>query len=228
MRLEAMFQKLEQAGLKLKPSKCKLFCKQITYMGHIISAQGIVTDEEKMNAINKWPTLTTVTKVCSFHGFMGYYCWLISNFMQIAWPLHKLTSSKNVGKKRAAITWNNRYQWSFNKLKCLCTTASFWPMMTLPSMSSCTLMLAGLAWGLFSSRPMTTGLMPSSPMPAGVWPRLRPITEPTNWSFLLLSGLLLRSSISTPMGWPLTFILTTIPWPTFKLQQSWMLWVIAG
>ena len=38
--LETMFQKLEQAGLKLNPSKYKLFCRQIMYLGHIVSAQG--------------------------------------------------------------------------------------------------------------------------------------------------------------------------------------------
>ena len=52
-RLQAMFQKLEQAGLKLKPSKCELFQWQITYLGHIISAQGIATDESKIEAIKK-------------------------------------------------------------------------------------------------------------------------------------------------------------------------------
>ena len=37
-RLDAMFQKLEQARLKVKPSKCKLFYRQIMYLGHIVSA----------------------------------------------------------------------------------------------------------------------------------------------------------------------------------------------
>ena len=52
-RLEATFQKLEQAGVKLKPSKCELFWWQITYLGHIVSAQGIATDESKLEAIKK-------------------------------------------------------------------------------------------------------------------------------------------------------------------------------
>ena len=67
-----MFQKLEQAGLKLKPSKCELFWQQITYLGHIVSAQGIATNESKIEAIKKLPTLTNVTKVQSFHGFTGH------------------------------------------------------------------------------------------------------------------------------------------------------------
>ena len=70
-RLEAVFQKPEQARLKLKPSKCELFCKQITYLGHMVSAQVIVTNEGKIDAIKKWPTHTTITKVQSFLWFMG-------------------------------------------------------------------------------------------------------------------------------------------------------------
>ena len=50
-RLEAVLQKLEQARLKLNSFKCELFCRQITYLGHSISAQGIVTNEEKIDAI---------------------------------------------------------------------------------------------------------------------------------------------------------------------------------
>ena len=62
-RLETVFQKLEQARMKLKPSKCELFYRQITYLWHIVSAQGIVTDEGKIDAIIKCPTPTTVTEV---------------------------------------------------------------------------------------------------------------------------------------------------------------------
>ena len=62
-RLDTMFQKLEQAGLKLKPSKCELFQWQITYLGHIVSVQGIATNESKIEAIRKWPTQTNINKV---------------------------------------------------------------------------------------------------------------------------------------------------------------------
>ena len=73
-RLEAMFQKLEKAGLKPKFSKCALFYRQIAYLGYIVFVQGIVTNEGKINVIRKWPTPTTVTEVQSFLGFTGYYC----------------------------------------------------------------------------------------------------------------------------------------------------------
>ena len=83
-RLEAVFWKLEKAGLKLKPSKCELFWRQLAYLGHVISAKGVATDEGKVEAIKNWPTPTTVMEVRSFLGFMGYYCRFIPKFVQMA------------------------------------------------------------------------------------------------------------------------------------------------
>ena len=122
-RLEAVFQKLEEAGLKLKLSKCELFQRQLAYLGHVISAKGVATDESKIEAIKNWPTPTTVTHVRSFLGFMGYYHRFISKFTQVACPLHELTLGENVGKKKAAIKWDSKCQQAFDDLKTLCATA---------------------------------------------------------------------------------------------------------
>ena len=121
-RLKAVFWKLEKAGLKLKPSKCELFQRWLAYLGYVISAKRVATDIGKIEAIKNWPTPTTVTEVQSFLGFMAYYCRFIPKFAQVAWPLHKLTSGENVGKKKAAIKWNSRCQQAFDDLKALCTT----------------------------------------------------------------------------------------------------------
>ena len=91
-RLEVVLQKLEEAGLKLKPSKCELFQWQLAYLGHVISAQGVATDEGKIEAIKNWPTPPNITEVGSFLGFMGYYHRFI--------PLHELTSAKMQARGR--------------------------------------------------------------------------------------------------------------------------------
>ena len=122
-RLEAVFRKLEEAGLKLKPSKCELFRRKLAYLGHVISAEGVATDESKIEAIKNWPTPITVTDVRSFLGFTGYYCRFIPKYVQVVCPLHELTSGENAGKKKAAIRWDNRCQKAFDDLKTLCTTA---------------------------------------------------------------------------------------------------------
>ena len=64
-RLEAVFWKLEKAVLKLKPSKCELFWRQLAYLGHVISAKGVATDEGKIEAIKNWSTPKTVMEVRS-------------------------------------------------------------------------------------------------------------------------------------------------------------------
>ena len=79
-RLEAVFRKLEEASLKLKPSKCELFWRKLAYLGHVISAKGVATDEGKIEAIKNWPTPITVTDVQSFLGFTGYYCRFIPKY----------------------------------------------------------------------------------------------------------------------------------------------------
>ena len=71
-RLEALFWKLDEAGLKFKPCKCELFQWQIAYLGHVISAQVIATDEGKIEAIMKWPIPKNIMEVQMFLGFMGY------------------------------------------------------------------------------------------------------------------------------------------------------------
>ena len=73
IRLRAVFEKLKQAGLKLKPSKCEFFRQKLTYLGHVVSKEGIQTNPKKVKAIHKWPIPTNVTEVRSFLGFTNYY-----------------------------------------------------------------------------------------------------------------------------------------------------------
>ena len=122
-RLEAVFWKLEEAGLKLKPSKCELFWWQIAYLGHTVSAQGIATDKGKVEVIKKWPVPTNITEIQSSLGFMGYYWQFIPNVctgsLTPAWV--------NLGwqwwQEKDVIRWNDRCQQVFDDLKRLCTTA---------------------------------------------------------------------------------------------------------
>ena len=72
-RLKAVFEKLKQAGLKLKPSKCVFFRHELTYLHHVVSKDSILTDPKKMEAIHKWSIPTNMTEVRSFLGFTNYY-----------------------------------------------------------------------------------------------------------------------------------------------------------
>ena len=62
-RLRGVFEKQSAAELRLKPSKCEFFKSQITYLGHIVSKDGIETDPKKFTAIKEWPVPKTMTEV---------------------------------------------------------------------------------------------------------------------------------------------------------------------
>ena len=94
-RLEGVFEKLAQASLKLKPSKCEFFKARLKYLGHIVSLEGIATDPAKIETVQNWPVPKMVTDVCSFTGFTNYYCKFIKSYAKIACPLHELTSGEN-------------------------------------------------------------------------------------------------------------------------------------
>ena len=120
-RLRAVFEKLAEAGLKLKPSKCELFKSKISYLGHIVSKTGIETDPSKITAIVNWPRPVTVTDVRSFLGFTNHYRKFIHKYAQIARPLHILTSGENANKKKATVEWNEACEQAFQKLKEICS-----------------------------------------------------------------------------------------------------------
>ena len=103
-RLEAVFQKLSAACLKLKPSKCTFFKSEITYLGHLITSEGVATDPKKIKAVIKWPRPETVRDVRSFLGFEAYYRRFIKGFSTLSRPLYDLdkglgSHSKKLAKK---------------------------------------------------------------------------------------------------------------------------------
>ena len=54
-RLRGVFEKLSSAGLKLKPSKCEFLKAEINYLGHVVSKEGIRTDDKKIQEILNGP-----------------------------------------------------------------------------------------------------------------------------------------------------------------------------
>lgn len=111
MRLRQVFGRMRGAGLKLKPSKCVLFQKSVTYLGHIVSSEGVATDPAKTKAVADWPTPKNVHEVRSFLGLASYYRRFIRGFANKASPLHALTS------KSMEFMWNDACQDAFSKLK---------------------------------------------------------------------------------------------------------------
>ena len=85
-QLRLVFQKISEAGLKLKPSKCEFFRTRLEYLGHIVSKKGIETNPKKVQVIDlwDWPQLTNITETCSFLGLCNYYHKFIKDYAKIA------------------------------------------------------------------------------------------------------------------------------------------------
>ena len=122
-RLEHIFQRLQSANLKLKPSKCIFFQKSVKFLGHEVSEQGIHTDKDKIKAVQEWPVPRTVKQVRSFVGLAAYYKRFIFSFGKICKPLYQLC------EKNRKFLWGLDCQHAFDTLKEKLTSA---PILAYP------------------------------------------------------------------------------------------------
>lgn len=106
-RLRQVFSRIQDYGLKLSPKKCSFLMKQVKYIGHIVSEQGVQADPDKIDKVTNWPTPTNPDQVRSFLGFVGYYRKFIQNFSKIARPLIDVmaTGKKSRGKQQQSTKW---------------------------------------------------------------------------------------------------------------------------
>ena len=64
----------------MKLSKCVFAQRQLKYLGHVISEQGVATDPEKVQAVSQWPVPTSVKDLRSFLRLAGYYRHFVKHF----------------------------------------------------------------------------------------------------------------------------------------------------
>ena len=95
-RLQQVFMRLRSAGLKLKPSKCFLLCSSVAFLCHVICADRVLTDPEKVCIVRDWPCPTSVSAVRAFLGFCSYYRRFVKDFAHRAGPLYDLLRKSTV------------------------------------------------------------------------------------------------------------------------------------
>jgi len=121
--LKEVMDTLRAHELKAKFSKCHFWRKEVLFLGHIVSKQGIAVDPAKVAAVQDWKVPKNVTEVRSFLGLAGYYRKFIKNFAKISAPLTWLM------KKNLAFAWDIECDIAFQMLKrALITT----PILALP------------------------------------------------------------------------------------------------
>ncbi|KAL8105009.1 hypothetical protein AgCh_028971 [Apium graveolens] len=89
--LKIVLEILRKEKLYAKFSKCEFWLKEVQFLGHVISKEGILVDPAKIEAISNWEQPTTPTEVRSFIGLAGYYRSFVKDFAKIAGPLTRLT-----------------------------------------------------------------------------------------------------------------------------------------
>ena len=84
-----------------KPSsgKCSFLCKEVHYLGHVISADGVSIDPGKIEVVANWPIPATASELRSFLGFASYYRRFVEGFAKLAAPLHRAVAECGGGKK---------------------------------------------------------------------------------------------------------------------------------
>ena len=125
VRLEKVFNRIRECGLKLNPLKCQFLKQEVKYLGHVISQGGVATDPDKTRAIRDWETPTCAKQLSSFLGLGGYYRRFVKDFSKIAKPLHALCAGPKDKKKSMPFgeTWTDACQDAFEELKLRLITA---------------------------------------------------------------------------------------------------------
>jgi RNase H-like domain found in reverse transcriptase/Reverse transcriptase (RNA-dependent DNA polymerase) len=106
-----------------KLSKCEFNKSSVSFLGHIVGANGLQMEEKKVEAVVNWPRPTNKVEGQSFLGFSNYYRRFIKGFSHMAAPLSNLT------KKKVSFDWIEPHEVAFDALKTSFTTA---PVLKLP------------------------------------------------------------------------------------------------
>ena len=109
--LRKVIDRLQSANLKLKPSKCRFMKKEVEYLGHIVTAEGLRPNPRVTEAVQSFPTPENIQGVRRFLGMASYYRRFIAGFAKITQPLHHLTA------KDVPFQWVPECEAAFTELK---------------------------------------------------------------------------------------------------------------
>lgn len=85
--LEKILKALEKVNLKLQLDKCEFLKKEVAFLGHLVTDQGVKPNPNKIEAIQKWPVPRNQKELKGFLGILGYYRRFVRDFAKITKPL---------------------------------------------------------------------------------------------------------------------------------------------
>ena len=116
-KLLTFLQRCREKGIKLNKKKLKLLCKEIPYMGHLVTADGLKPDPEKIEAVRNMPKPNDVKAVRRFCGFVNYLAKFLPRLAEVLEPIQQLT------RKEVPWQWQHEHDAAFEKVKQLVTQA---------------------------------------------------------------------------------------------------------
>ena len=120
-QVRSVVQRLREAGLTAKPSKCQFGKAQCVYLGHIVGNGMVQPERSKLQGVEAFSTPKTKKEVRCFLGLTGYYRKFIPDYASIAASLTNLTRKTSPNQ----VVWNERCEASFKRLKDLLCSAPF-------------------------------------------------------------------------------------------------------
>ncbi|KAI2665369.1 Transposon Tf2-9 polyprotein [Labeo rohita] len=116
--VRAVLQRLISHQLYAKEEKCEFHLDKISFLGYVISPEGVSMDEQKVNAVLNWPRPKTLKELQRFLGFSNFYRRFIRHFSTVAAPLTAM-----VKKGTSRLTWSEPALQAFNDLRHRFTSA---------------------------------------------------------------------------------------------------------
>ena len=110
-RIGQVFERIREAGLKLKPAKCNMFEQEVIFLGHVVSGEGVRPSPVNITKILDWPEPRTAKQVKQFVAMGSYYRRYVRDFASMVRPMTELT------KKGKQFLWTETCQKSFEQLK---------------------------------------------------------------------------------------------------------------
>jgi hypothetical protein len=126
--MRQFFQRVREAALTLRPTKCAIGYSTVAYLGFDLSADGRRPSPKKIETIVKAPAPQTKKQVRSFLGMAGYYRAFVPRFSEVVADLVELTKKGQANK----VQWEDRHEQAFQKIKELLTKT---PILRLPDMT---------------------------------------------------------------------------------------------